>query len=343
MGEFIDYSAEAHPAPQAREPELLTHSRAMCAAKCLRMHQLRYELLLEAETQRESLRIGVLYHGALERSTNGADDQGVADWVRASAFNAFEAELVLRMWMAHRWYYQGDGFEVVENEQVFEVPIRNPESGRATPNWKNAGKRDRVLRLRDARLALQEYKTTTDDISPGSDYWLRLRLDQQVSRYVLAAREAGHDIRTVVYDVTRRPQLRPLKATPIEDRKFTKAGTLYANQRLLDETPSEYGDRVQAAIVEAPEKHFQRHEIARTDDDIREFEQELWDTQKLLSDCRRHDRWYRNANACTMPWRCDYLSICAEPDLVERLKTGWLPPGFKRAEKHPELAAPATE
>ena len=55
--------------------------------------------------------------------------------------------------------------------------------------------RDRIVRLADGRLALQEYKTTTKDTAPGGAYWARLRLDQQVSRYMLAARAEGLDYR----------------------------------------------------------------------------------------------------------------------------------------------------
>ena len=340
--------------PQAG-PELLTHSRSACASTCLRKHFLRYELGLAPIEERENVAFGVLYHGALERSDLGHDDVAIAAWVRGQSKSPFIAEAVLNVWMGHRWYWQNDAFAVIESEKLFEIPLRNPETGGKTPLWRNAGKRDRIVRMGDGRAALQEYKTTTDDVSPGSDYWARLRLDQQVSRYMLAARSEGIDVATVVYDVTRRPLLKPYLATPMEERKYTEkasklkdgtirpAGSLYANQRANDETPLEYGARIADAIAENPSSYFVRMEIARTDDDLIEFEQEMWDQAKLLGDCRRHGRWYRNTQACLTPYRCDFLAICAEPRLVDRVAAGDLPPGFKLADKHPELAAPAAE
>lgn len=324
-------------------PELLTHSRSTCAAKCLRMHLLRYEIGLQRTETRETLHYGTLYHWCLEQQANGVSDQAIADHVRKHAMNPHLAESVLRMWMGHRWYYQDTGLDVVANEASFDVPIRNPETGEESKAWRNAGKRDKIVRTPNGRLALLEYKTTSSDISATSDYWAALRLDGQVSRYMLSARTEGFNLATVLYDVTRKPSIRPLLATPEESRRITKAGKLDARQRYFDETPDEYGERVAAAIAEDPARFYMRVEIARTDDDLAEFEQELWHQSQLLSDCKRHGRWFRNPASCLEPYRCDYLAICAEPGLVDRVKSGFLPAGFIVADKHPELAAPVGE
>lgn len=319
--------------------ELLTHSRRVCASTCLRKHFYRYEVGLVPLKESDALRFGSLYHRALELSDLGTSDEEVARETREKAKSAYEAEAVLRLWMGHRWYWQNDAFEVVETEKGFEIPIVNPATGGRTPLWRNAGKRDRIVRLSDGRLALQEYKSTSNDIRPGSSYWMKLRVDGQISGYMLAAREEGIDVRSVVYDVSLRPALRPLLATPEESRKFTKDGRLYANQRLENETPEEYGERVGADIAERPDHYFQRIEVARTDDDLREFEQELWDQQKTLAACRSHGRWYRNTAACVGMFVCDYLTICAERSIVGRDKEA--PLGFRLLEDvHPELTAP---
>lgn len=59
-----------------------------------------------------------------------------------------------------------------------------------------------------------EHKTTSADITPGSPYWRRLTLDAQVSLYLGGAG-------SLLYDVIRKPTLRPLKATPVEARRYT--------------------------------------------------------------------------------------------------------------------------
>ncbi len=67
-----------------------------------------------------------------------------------------------------------------------------------------------------------EHKTTSLDIGEGTPYWKRLTLDAQVSKYLVGARALGHEPVGVLYDVVRKPALRPLEATPIESRKYTQ-------------------------------------------------------------------------------------------------------------------------
>lgn len=67
-----------------------------------------------------------------------------------------------------------------------------------------------------------EHKSTSLDIGEGSPYWKRLILDGQISNYNTGTRALGHEPVGVLYDVIRKPTLRPLKATPLEERKYTQ-------------------------------------------------------------------------------------------------------------------------
>jgi|GEM_PF-1241617 len=67
-----------------------------------------------------------------------------------------------------------------------------------------------------------EHKTASTDVEDGSPYWKRLRLDSQVSNYYDGARALGMPPDGVLYDVIRKPRIKPLKATPVEARKYTK-------------------------------------------------------------------------------------------------------------------------
>lgn len=67
-----------------------------------------------------------------------------------------------------------------------------------------------------------EHKTTALEIGAGSSYWRRLTLDSQISNYQVGCRSLGHVPTGVLYDVIRKPQIRPYKATPIEAREYTK-------------------------------------------------------------------------------------------------------------------------
>lgn len=326
------------PASGPAGPALLTHSSSTCASTCLRRYFYRYELGLVPSQEKEATHRGSLFHLALELRDHGESDEAIATRIRAQAQTPHLAEQVLVMWAAHAWYWQNDKLEVIESEKGFELPLTDPTTGAVDSRWRIAGKRDRIVRLADGRLALQEYKTTTKDTAPGGAYWARLRLDQQVSRYMLAARTEGLDVSTVLYDVARWPGIRPLQATPLDERQYKKDGTLYARQRLLPETPEEFAKRTMDLILERPSDFFQRIEVSRTDDDIAEFAQEQWDQAQILGLARQRGLWYRNTSVCIEPYRCDYLGICAERAWAPIAAGTEQPPaGLMFGDKHPEL------
>lgn len=165
-------------------------------------------------------------------------------------------------------------------------------------------------------LLILETKTSSEDIVPGSSYWRRLRLDPQIGIYWRAAVQQGLDVQ-VGYDVLGKPQLRPLKATPIESRKYTKPTKaepmprLYANQRDRDETPEEYGQRCLAAIVVDPDAYYQRAILVRLMQEQHECAVDVWQTAQTMREARRLNVFPRNPDACfTWNRSCDYLAVC---------------------------------
>lgn len=329
-----------------RAPQLLTNSRLSTFRACPRRHYLRYEVGVVPEEEERALRVGTAYHAALEAADLGRDPEQAIDDL--GTLDAHDAAMVAAMFAVHSERWAGHTLEVIATELAFEMPLVNPDTGAPTPIWRLAGKIDRIYRLPDGRLAIKDYKTTSEDISPGSDYWLRLSLDQQMSIYVIAARELGHDVQTILYDATVRPTHRPHKATPIEERKYTQktsrladgtvrpAGSLHANQREADETPAEFAARVADAMRAEPDRFFARHEIARLDRDLDETRAEIWSQQLAIREAQRSGRWYRNPGACVTPYRCPYLSICPT-----QVNPACAPSGFRIvADVHPELARP---
>ena len=316
--------------------QLLTHSRLACFRACPRRHFIRYELGIKPISDDLPRRVGSAFHAALDLCDRNLDVSAAI----TAMDDPFEAAMVAAMFEGHVLRYLESPLDAIASEQEFDLPLINPETGAATPIWRMAGKVDRIVRLPDRRLALQEYKTTSRDFAPGAEYWLRLHLDQQLSIYVIAARALGYDVQTVIYDVTRRPGQRPLKATPEDKRQYVKAtGKLYANQRDMDETPEEYGNRIASDIRERPDHYFARIEIARLDQDILECQADLWDQQLALRECQRSRRWWRNPESCqTAVGACDYLPVCINHDL-----SGRTPDGFIRDTNiHPELSGSAT-
>jgi RecB family exonuclease len=314
--------------------QILTHSRLSCFRACPRKHYLRYELGLRPAETGYALRVGSAFHAALEAADEGLDP-GEAIGQRLE--DPHDLAMVAAMFNAHQRQYADQQLVPVASEQKFEMPLINPSTGWPTTVWRLAGVADRIVQLQDGRLALMEYKTTSRDFAPGAEYWLRLRMDQQLSIYVLAARELGYDIQTILYDVTRRPALRPYKATPPEKRQYKKDGTLYASQRAEDETPEEFAKRIAEDIAFRPDYYFARIEIARLEHDLDACALELWQQQLAIRAAQNSGHWYRNPGACFSPFPCEYLSICQYDSLEINTPTGYV-----RSERiHPELAGDA--
>ncbi|MCH7891501.1 MAG: hypothetical protein IH921_08360, partial [Gemmatimonadetes bacterium] len=129
--------------------------------------------------------------------------------VREEAAVHAELEMVRRLFMGHRWRWGEDELEVVATEQQFCIPLRNPKTGHPTQNFWLAGKIDRIVKLPEGPLAIQEYKTTGRSLGLDGELWQRLRFDQQIGIYFLAAKTLGHPVTEILYDVTRKPTLKP--------------------------------------------------------------------------------------------------------------------------------------
>ena len=267
----------------------------------------------------------------IENQVRAAYIYGRPEWVDKFDWE-MECETLIRLFYAYTSHWLSDGAEIISTEEVFNLPIRNPKTGRSLKKkrrYRVSGKKDKVVRLRDGRIALREHKTTSDSIDIDSDYWKRVEMDHQITLYYWATQQAGVDVQTVEYDVIRKPGIRPQRATPEDKRKYKADGTLYANQRDTDETPESWGNRLAKDIKSRPDYYFRRMEFPRMRSDVNEFLQEMYDQSKAIG-----QGWnFRNTAACTMPYRCEYLDVCHNG-----LNLGMLPQGFVQVENiHQEL------
>jgi len=166
-------------------------------------------------------------------------------------------------------------------------------------------------------LLILETKSSSEDITPGSTYWKRIRMDPQIGVYLRAAQQDGLDPFGIGYDVLGKPALRPLKATPLESRKYTKPtkkdpeSRLYANQRERDETPEEYGKRCLDAIIAEPDAYYQRALPVRLLQEQHDGAVDVWQTAQTMREARRLNVFPRNPDACFQWSRaCDFLAAC---------------------------------
>lgn len=300
----------------------LTVTRLSTYRRCPRQHLYRYELGLSRIREQTPLRFGGAFHAGMEAHNQGADphttiEQAVAsyevvpDWADTIEW-AVERETLRQLLAGHLWRYEQDNLSFVEVERSFDIPLVNPDTKALSRTFTLAGKIDGIVRLPDGRLAVLEYKTSGEDIGVDSDYWLRLRCDPQISQYALAARALGYDVATVLYDVTRKPTIRLRK----------------------NETPEEYSARLLIDIGDRPDYYFARREVPRLEDELAEFQSELWQQANQLRESQRRNRWFRNVSKMSCGY-CQFAPLCLNSVNV---KPDVPPPGYEcLASVHPEL------
>lgn len=257
------------PAEESAKRSLRVITRSSLAAfrTCARLYQYSYLKRYRSLHVAPALATGTLGHLGLEAwwraAQRGASEEERLDAALAAIAHEQDPYERARMsvllagysarWGAEQW-------EVLDVEVSFEAEIIHPATGAASRTWVQGGKIDVVVRdPADGLIWIVEHKFTGEDFSVGSNYWRRLKTDQQISIYYQgAAALFGHlgEIGGCLYDVIGKPTTRPLKATPAESRKYTKAGALYANQREADETPEEYAARLTELVAATPTEFF---------------------------------------------------------------------------------------
>lgn len=326
---------------------LLTTSEKSCYQLCPRKHHYRYNMLMRSVWAAESLRFGTLWHrgqeawwGATEAPLESALAAMEQPDSRSGQPDPVQLIIAQELMVAYDARWGAEPYEVLGVERKFECPMLNPETGAPSRTYQNGGKMDVIVRdLRDGRELVVEHKTSSEDISQGSDYWKMLQLNSQVSDYFVGGRSLGFDIQGCLYDVVAKPKLRPLLATPVAERKYTKAtktepSRLYANQRESDETLHEFRLRVRAHIDENPSQWFQRGVIARLEEDERDAAFDTWQIGQQIRESERLNRHPKNTNGCKSYFRvCEYFGVCTRTESLEDETL------FRKAETaHEELA-----
>ena len=342
--------------------DLLTNSRLKDARACAMLHHIRYELGIRSRREEAAPKFGHLFHGGLEAwwrawaesPENRLELALAAVAVEADAFERVTGEELLRGYH-YRWI--DEPYDVIAVEQEFVGPLRNPETGRMSTTWRLAGKLDVLVRdRRDGLAKLVEHKTSGVDVTPGSEYWKRLRMDGQVSVYYEGASFLGYDVAACVYDVVFKPTIRP-GVVPLTDedgvkivldgagdRVRTKNGKKWRETadaelgyvlQVRDETPEEYRVRLVEAIAENPARYYQRGDVVRLEEEMRDAMADVWQTAQIIRENARANRHARNPDACVRYGRtCEFFPVCTgeasldDPSLYVQLPS-----------VHPELEA----
>jgi PD-(D/E)XK nuclease superfamily len=315
---------------------MLTKSRLSAARQCQRKHDLQYRYGYRPAREADPLRLGTLIHLGLESLWSRGSfryrdmfDAGVDPWDIARIIPMLEG-------YAARWgETDAEEYTILAVEKEFRCPLVNPATGKESQIWQLAGKLDKiVLEKSSNRILIMEHKSSGSDISPGSTYWSRLRMDSQVSIYYAGARSLGYDVSGVLYDVLGKPKLRPYEETPEENRKYKKDGELYANQRLNAETTDEFEKRCMEEIASDPNRYYQRGEVVRLAEEMDTALIDVWQLGQQLREAERMNRSPRNPDACEK-WGtlCSFFGVCSGMESLDNLML------FQRSDNvHPELS-----
>jgi len=244
-----------------------------------------------------------------------------------------------------------DTHDVLEVESEFQFPLLNPETEAPSRTFLEAGKIDGILRdKRTGVLKVLEHKTTSDSIEPESNYWGKLTMDTQISKYILSLRSRGIDANTVVYDVVRKPGYK-LANIPLLDEDGVKIVLDAAGERVRTkdgkkwrqtpdteagyvlqtrpETLEELSSRTFTEIGSRPEDYFAVREVGRTDSDLLEYMNDAWAQSQMILYFRKRNLWPRNPSACSAFGTCEFFDLCAGRATVDNIRFA---PGTKHAE-----------
>lgn len=279
---------------------------------------------------------------ALESALSALDNAEADPMARAKArglMRGYDAK-----WRDAKWV-------TVSVEQTFHLPIVNPQTGRQSRTFTQAGKYDGTARW-DNEAWLVEHKTTSQAIEdPNAPYWRQLDIDAQVSAYMLAHWQGGEKLRGTLYDVIRKPSIGPKliskaeRASMVADKHYF--GDALPYETLMElvagmherETPEMFEARLaHDAIKTRPDWYYGRKCIHRLDHEIVEYAQEKWDVAREIADARKRSAWYRNSGACMVYGTpCEYLGICSGHDSPDSDK--WV----RREASHSELPIVAAD
>ncbi len=318
---------------------ILTNSRVTTYRACPRKEDIAYNKGVRPVERSYPLRFGDVSHkgheawwAATGEARLEAGLKAIRDAIITEEMDEFElvkAEETMRGYH-YRWIDSQEGIKTIYVEHEFHLPLLSP-LGEWSP-FQISGKMDALAELQDRGVFVVEYKTSTEDISPGSTYWRKLTLNSQVSTYHNATRKLGYTPSGCLYDVLFRPTLKPANI-PLTDADGVKIVLDSNNRRVQvksgkkwretgdksegyvlqtrEETPEEYRARLREDIAANPDAYYQRAVVVRTEWDERESELDLWHTAQMMKLSLDNDWHPRNDQNCfKYGGECPYLSVC---------------------------------
>lgn len=278
--------------------KILTHSSMADFKNCRKKFYYRNELLLAPRLRKASLSLGSAVHKGIETRSISEALQTFSDIFPNSQeeSDTIETMKITCNAMLEGYFNQYPAFEDVMTEIQFSLPIINPK-GRTSNSFILQGKADGLVKI-DGKNWLVEYKTAS---VIDKNYIDKLNLDSQLTTYIYALqRFLDLKIEGVIYRILRKPTIRQTKK----------------------ENAIQFQDRLIQDYKERPEWYFHEEVLYRSQDDLAEFERELWALTQDMLYCQRNDGFYKNTGRCSDWGLCQYSALCLKnPDAMELYET----------------------
>jgi hypothetical protein len=306
--------------------QLITASSSRCFRACPRKYFWTYVRGLRPLRQADALRFGTLWHYAMEFWWRGGA------WSPQPGADPYDLAKARALFAGYSARWSLANYEVLAIERPFVAPLRDG-AGKRIRGWSIAGKVDGLIKdLATGEVWLLEHKTASDDLELGGDYWARLAIDSQISIYHDGAEALGHPVAGCLYDVVRKPGIRPGQVPLLDEagekvvhdaqgqRVRTKTGTwrqtgdstLGYTVQARPESPEEYEARCLEAIAKDPNGYLARTQVVRLDGELAEARADLTETVRGIEACTKRGRWPRNDQHCFEWGRCSYWGLCAK-------------------------------
>jgi hypothetical protein len=322
---------------------ILTASRLNSLLACPRQHYWKHECGLCSTGGSHALRFGSAWARALEQRWNGLPfEDCLANALAGSVFDEHDAAMFSGLLSGYFMHWQGND---CVNKIYPEAEFNHPLNGSRT--FAVGGKIDGLGVDTSGCQIIVESKTTSDSVADDSDYWLRLRWNLQLLQYVTECRAAGWKIERVIYDVTRKPAIRPTQIPILDENKFKIVRDVAGNRMFLDngkprqsadkdkgwtlqtriETPDEFYVRLVEDCSTRPDFYFARREVPILGSELQEFEEQRLNLSRSILYYRQSQKrfeksesaWPRNVNEFQCRG-CSFSGFCLQgisPDLTQ--------------------------
>ncbi len=210
---------------------------------CPMLYNLRHVLRLRPIEDATVLRVGTNWHKCLEVLEAPGEDRREALIAHLNqAYGTcpssvdptdWEIERIVLLYSAIGWYWHW------EDDRIETVACEVPFDRQVNSVYRRRGKIDAIIKR--LGLALRETKSTSKPIDPSSPFWDHLKLDTQVTLYIIEARHAqlAGELETygisptdplisgVLYDVWHKPTIKPKKLSMADTKTFVASGVYY--------------------------------------------------------------------------------------------------------------------